>query len=108
LRVLTIAPELEQKIIESKYETPSGVVCALDPPTQAAWIKAVSKAAAAIKSRGFLPVILCSEQARFLVRNSTDRELPDLAVISVPEITTDIIPEAVGVIRLEDTKAGAQ
>ena len=101
LGVLTIAPELEQKIIESKYETPSGVVCALDPPTQSAWIKAVSKAAAAVKNRGFLPVILCSEQARFLVRNSTDRELPDLAVISVPEITPDIIPEAVGVIRLE-------
>lgn len=101
LRVLTIAPELEQKIIESKYETPSGIVCAMDPPTQAAWIKAVSKAAAAVKNRGYLPVILCSEQARFLVRNSTDRELPDLAVISVPEITADIIPEAVGVIRLE-------
>jgi flagellar biosynthesis protein FlhA len=107
LRVLTIAPELEQKIIESKYETPSGVICALDPPTQMAWIKAVSKAAAAVKSRGFLPVILCSEQARFLVRNSTDRELPDLAVISVPEITPDIIPEAVGVIRLEASKEGS-
>jgi flagellar biosynthesis protein FlhA len=79
------------------------VVCALDPPSQAAWIKAVSKAAAAVKSRGILPVILCSEQARFLVRNSTDRELPDLAVISVPEITPDIIPEAVGVIRLESS-----
>ena len=101
LRVLTIAPELEQKIIESKYETPSGVICAMDPPTQTAWIKAVNAAAKAVKNRGFLPVILCSEQARFLVRNSTDRELPDLAVISVPEITPDIIPEAIGVIRLE-------
>ena len=99
--MLTVAPELEQKIIESKYETPSGVVCALDPPTQSAWIKAVSKAATAVKGRGVLPVILCSEQARFLIRNSTDRELPDLAVISVPEITPDIIPEAVGVIRLD-------
>ena len=101
LRVLTIAPELEQKIIESKYETPSGVICAMDPPSQSAWIKAVSKAAAAVKSRGYLPVILCSEQARFLVRNSTDRELPDMAILSVPEISPDIIPEAVGVIKLE-------
>jgi len=101
LRVLTIAPELEQKIIDSKYETPSGMICAMDPPTQQAWIKAVSKAALAVKNRGLLPVILCSEQARFLVRNSTDRELPELAVLSVPEITQDILPEAVGVIRLE-------
>ncbi|MCL2138187.1 MAG: flagellar biosynthesis protein FlhA [Treponema sp.] len=102
LRVLTLSPELEQKIIECKYETPSGVVCALDPPTQTAWIRAVSKAVAAVKTKGYLPVILCSEQARYLVRNSTDREMPDLAVISVPEIAADIIPEALGVIRLDE------
>jgi flagellar biosynthesis protein FlhA len=77
------------------------VVCALDPPTYGAWIKAVSKAATAVKSRGYLPVILCSAEARFLVRKSTDREFPDLAVISVHEITPDIFPDAVGVIRLE-------
>ena len=102
LRVLTIAPELEQKIIDSKYETPSGIVCAMDPPSQQAWIKAVSRAVAAVKGKGWMPVILCSEQARFLVRNSTDRELPELAVVSVPEIAADVIPEAVGVIRLEN------
>jgi len=101
LRVLTIAPELEQKIIDGKYETQSALLCAMDPPSQQAWIKAVSKAVIAVKNRGMLPVILCSEQARPLVRNSTDRELPELAVISVPEITQDVLPEAVGIIRLE-------
>ena len=99
LRVLTIDPVLEQKIIESKYETHSGIVSALDPPTQKMWIKAVSKAAVAVREKGWLPIILCSEQARFLVKNSTDREMPDLVVLSVPEIVPDIIPEAVGVIR---------
>ncbi|MCL2276928.1 MAG: flagellar biosynthesis protein FlhA [Treponema sp.] len=101
LRVLTIDPSLEQRIIDAKYETASGLVCALDPPTQKAWIKAVSKAVAAVKDKGWMPVILCSEQARFLVKNSTDRELPDLAVLSVPEIVADIKPEAAGIIRLE-------
>jgi flagellar biosynthesis protein FlhA len=101
LRILTIDPALEQKIIDSKYETPSGIVSAMDPPSHHAWFKAVSKAAAAVKGKGWMPVILCSEQARFLVKNSTDRELPDLVVLSVPEIAQDIIPEAVGVIRLE-------
>jgi len=102
LRVLTIDPALEQKIIDSKYESPSGIVSALDPPTHRLWIKAVSKAVAAVKEKGWMPVILCSEQARFLVKNSTDRELPDLAVLSVPEIVPEIIPEAVGVIRNEE------
>jgi flagellar biosynthesis protein FlhA len=57
----------------------------------------------AVKEKGWMPVVLCSEQARFLVKNSTDRELPDLAVISVPEITQNVIPEAIGMIRIEDT-----
>jgi flagellar biosynthesis protein FlhA len=104
LRVLTIDPALEQRIIDGKYETQSGIVCALDPPTQKAWIKAVVKAVTAVKEKGWMPVILCSEQARYLVKNSTDRELPDLAVISVPEIVPEIIPEAVGIIRLEDAE----
>jgi len=105
LRVLTIDPALEQRIIDAKYETASGLVCALDPPTQKAWISAVAKAVKAVKDKGWMPVILCSEQARFLVKNSTDRELPDLAVLSVPEIVTGIIPEAVGMIRIEDNMA---
>jgi flagellar biosynthesis protein FlhA len=105
LRVLTIDPAIEQRIIDAKYETASGMVCALDPPTQKAWIKSVSKAVAAVKEKGWMPVILCSEQARFLVKNSTDRELPDLAVLSVPEIVQGIIPEAVGMIRIDDTTA---
>jgi flagellar biosynthesis protein FlhA len=102
LRVLTIDPVLEQKLIDSKYETASGIICALDPPSQKAWIKAVVKAVTAVREKGWLPVVLCSEQARFLVKNSTDRELPDLAVISVPEIVPDVIPEAVGIIKIEN------
>jgi flagellar biosynthesis protein FlhA len=108
LRVLTIEPQLEQKLIDSKYETPSGIICALDPPSQKAWIRAVTKAVTAVKEKGWMPVVLCSEQARYLVKNSTDREMPDLAVISVPEIVPDIIPEAVGMIRIEDTTSTEQ
>jgi flagellar biosynthesis protein FlhA len=104
LRVLTVDPGLEQKLIDSRHETPSGVVCAMEPPIQKAWIRAVVKAVTAVKEKGWMPVILCSEQARYLVKNSTDRELPDLAVISVPEIVPDIIPEAVGIIKIEEVE----
>jgi flagellar biosynthesis protein FlhA len=107
LRVLTLDPGLEQKLIDSKYETPSGIVSALDPPTHKMWIRAVSRAAVAVKEKGWMPVILCSEQARFLIKNSTDRELPDLAVLSVPEIVPDIIPEAVGVIKPDTEEKAA-
>jgi flagellar biosynthesis protein FlhA len=103
LRVLTIEPALEQKIIDSKVETASGIISALDPPTQNAWIKALTRAAAAVHEQGWRPVILCSEAARFLVKSSTVRELPELVVLSVPEVNevTDVTVEAVGEIKPE-------
>ncbi|MDR2363678.1 MAG: flagellar biosynthesis protein FlhA [Spirochaetaceae bacterium] len=102
LRVLTIDQSLEKKIIESQVQTSSGVMSALDPALHRAWIKAVTRSIAAVEERGWLPVLLCSEAARFLVKSSLDRELPTLAVLSVPEIASDITVEAVGIIQIED------
>jgi flagellar biosynthesis protein FlhA len=101
LHVLTIDQSLEEKIINSRYETTSGVVSALDPPTHGSWIRALSKSVTLVKEKGWMPVILCSEAARYLVKNSTEREIPDLVVLSVPEIVSDFTVESVGVIRLE-------
>ena len=101
LRVLTLDPTLEQKLIDSKHES-SGIISALDPPAHKMWIKAVSEAAAKVKEKSGIPVILCSEQARFLVKNSTERELPELVVLSIPEIAGGFTVEAVGTIRINE------
>jgi flagellar biosynthesis protein FlhA len=101
LRVLTIDPALEQKIVESKVETSSGVLSALEPSAHRAWIKALTRSIGAVQERGYLPVVVCSEQARFLVKSSTERDIPELAVLSVPEIASDITLESLGTIRLE-------
>jgi flagellar biosynthesis protein FlhA len=105
LRALTINPGLEQKILDSAVETASGVVSAMDPPARAAWIKALSRSVAAVQDQGWLPVVLCSEAARHLVKSSTERELPDLVVLSVPEVAPDITVEAVGEITVESEAA---
>ena len=107
VRVLGIDPALEMKIIDSRAETPTGIISALDPMLQKAWIKAVCKAVSAVKQKGWMPVILCSERARFLVKNSTDRELPDLAVISDQEISQEFIFEAVGIIKIDNAADAA-
>jgi flagellar biosynthesis protein FlhA len=101
LRVLTIEQSLEQKIIDSRVETSSGVVAALEPALQRAWIKALSRSVAAMQEQGLIPIVLCSEAGRPLVKSSTEREIPDLVVLSVPEIVADITVEAVGEIRIE-------
>ena len=102
LRVLTIEPGLEQEIIDSRVETSSGVVSALPPDRQRAWIHALSQAVSAVQEQGYLPVVLCSEAARPLVKGSTERELRDLAVLSIPEIVPDIRVESLGEIRLDE------
>ncbi len=46
-------------------------------------------------------MVLCSEAARPLVKSSTMREIPHLAVISSLEVAPDIAVEALGEIKLE-------
>lgn len=101
LRVLTIDPELERTIIESRDERVGGAVAALDPDLHRKWINAVTNAFRSVQNQGFFPLVLCSEAARPLVKNSTDKTIPDLAVLSVPEIVSGIQVESLGEIRLE-------
>jgi flagellar biosynthesis protein FlhA len=101
LHALTLDPALEQKIIDSRVDGPGGQIAALEPALQRAWIRALVKSVQAAQQQGFFPLVLCSEAARALVRSSAEREVPDLVVLSVPEIANDVRVEAIGQIRLE-------
>jgi flagellar biosynthesis protein FlhA len=102
LHVLTLDPALEQEIVESKTPDSSGdAFAALKPDVHNAWIRALRHAVSAVQGQGYFPVILCSEQARHLVKTAMERELPEVAVFSVPEIKRDFSVESIGVIRLE-------
>jgi flagellar biosynthesis protein FlhA len=96
LRVLTVDPSLEQQIIDSRVETAQGPVPSLDPATHRRWINAVTNAVQRVQQGGHMPVILCSEAARRLVKGSIERDLPDVAVMSVPEVVQDIHIEGIG------------
>ena len=47
-----------------------------------------------------MPVILCPEEARILVKVGTEREMPNLVVLSVPEIVNDIKLDNLGEIKV--------
>ena len=102
LHVLTIEPSLSQKITESRIDTITGPVAALEPAEQRSWIRALVQAVTVVQKNGFLPIVLAPEaSARVLVKNSTNREIPDLVVLSIPEIAKDIEVEVLGEISLE-------
>jgi len=102
LRVLTIDPGLEQRIIDSRMETASGVIAALEPDMQRKWINTLTNVVKTVQEQGHFPIVLCSEAARPLVKSSAKREIPDLVVLSVPEISSDMKVEALGEITLEE------
>ncbi|MDR0719804.1 MAG: flagellar biosynthesis protein FlhA [Treponema sp.] len=100
LHVLMLDPSLEQKILESKVIDSSGdEMAALEPRLQKAWIASVRRSVQAVHKQGYMPVLLCSEAARALVKTALDRELPEVAVLSAPEIGNDFTVESLGVIR---------
>ncbi len=102
LRVLTLEPSLEQTIIDSRVETASGAVAALEPEMQRKWINTLVNAVKSVQNQGFMPILLTSEAARQLVKTSAKREIPDIVVLSFPELTSDVKVEALGEIRLEE------
>jgi len=79
-----------------------GAIAALEPGVQRKWIRALTQAVQAVQKQGYFPVLLCSEAARALVKSSSEREIPDLVVMSVPEIASDIQVESIGEIRIEE------
>ena len=101
LRVLTVEPSLEQQIIDSRVETAQGPVASLDPATHRSWVNGVTNAVHQVQQMGYVPVLLCSEAARRLVKDSIERDLPDVAVLSVPEVVQDIRTEGIGEVVLE-------
>jgi len=100
ISVLTINPRIEKEIIDSRTETMGGDIAALSPDFHKKWINAVANTVKAAREKDSWPVILCSESARPLVRSSTAREMPDLVVLSVPEIAEGIKINSLGEIRL--------
>jgi len=100
LKVLTIDPSVEQNIIDSRMETSTGLIAALDPDFQRVWINSVANNVRTIQEMGHYPVILTSEASRPLVKSSIQRSMPDLPVLSVPEVVNDISIESLGVITV--------
>ncbi len=104
LHVLTLDPELEKNIIDSRVETPSGMRAALEPEYHRKWINALTNKVKEVQEQGYLPIILTSEAARPLVKSSTSREIPHLVVLSAQEMVTDINIETLGTITLEENR----
>ncbi|GMO56620.1 MAG: flagellar biosynthesis protein FlhA [Termitinemataceae bacterium] len=100
LHILTIEQSLEEKIASCVVETGNARLAALPPDLNSAFLKAVNRAVVIAREAGNQAVIVCSEQARSLVKQLTVREIPELAVLSIPEIVQDVNVIQIGEIKV--------
>lgn len=98
LSVVTVHPRLEQTLIEAVQQTPQGGLPVLEPRKIQRLLERVREAMERMAHQGMLPVILCSPGARLPLRRLTERQFPQLAVLSLNEIAPDVEVEAVGTV----------
>jgi len=101
LHVMKVDNEIIQKLIEGRVDLVTGPVVSITPDAQRAWIYSLQKSFMAFHQNGYMPVLLVQQEARILVKVSTEKEFPSLAVLSYPEIPTDVQVETLGVVTIE-------
>ena len=89
LHVITLSPELEQIIADSKT---------LDIEFEKKLSDAALKLAGEVRTKGFKPVLLCMEQSRPAVK----RAVPQLCVMSVLELAEGVQNEFHGQVEIQD------
>lgn len=99
IHALLLSSELTEKLISSAVETINGPMVGWDQTSQRAWIKSLTDSFIALQKGGYIPLILTTEEARVLVKNSTEREFPNLVVLAASEISSDVKVEALGEIK---------
>ncbi|MBR1911462.1 MAG: FHIPEP family type III secretion protein [Treponema sp.] len=100
LHVLRLSQSLSEKILEHRGEIPGQKpFVGFDPVDGRKYIEVMSASIAAVRDRNYLPIVLCVDEVRQLVKSSTEREIPGLVVISISEVMaagSDIKVETIG------------
>ncbi|MBN1593858.1 MAG: flagellar biosynthesis protein FlhA [Candidatus Coatesbacteria bacterium] len=100
LRVMALAPEIEQIINDSVQSSDHASFLALDPVVAEKLIARIRETADRLAG-GDVPVILCSANVRRHLRHLIERFIPNVVVLSHNEIPTDINIVSLGIITLK-------
>jgi flagellar biosynthesis protein FlhA len=100
IHVITLAPELENKILASIRQTEHGSYVALDADEIQSVFGSVRNAVERVQSLGIAPVVLCSPVVRFHFKRMVEGLAPDLVVLSYNELLQNIDIQADGMVSL--------
>ncbi len=100
LRVITLDHQVEDQISESITRHEQGTYLAMDPGAAQKVISRIGKAMEKVASMNIEPVLLCSPGIRMVLRQMTERFLPDLVVLSHSEVSPNVKIQSVESVRI--------
>jgi AAA+ superfamily predicted ATPase len=98
LHAVTLDEDLEKMILSAKSDTVDTIECKLEDEKRDKILDAIKKIF--IPSGNVRPVILCSQNTRYLMRDCISRAYPNIPVLSVNEIPNDVTIEPYGKLTL--------
>ncbi|ABL80264.1 MULTISPECIES: flagellar biosynthesis protein FlhA [unclassified Nocardioides] len=86
LHVITLEPQLEQRVLESLRPSEFGYAIALDPESSQALLTNLAQLVTTVENRNLRPVLVCAPQLRAAVHRLVHPIVPRLAVLSYQEL----------------------
>jgi len=96
--VLTLDPELEQRILGSVQQTEQGPYLALDPALTQSIFDNLSEQMQKLTGMGIQPIILTSPMVRMYFKRMVEQFAPDLIVLSYNEVEPSAEIQSVGMV----------
>jgi flagellar biosynthesis protein FlhA len=98
LPVLTLEPRLEQQILDSIQPSDFGNYMTLDPRILQEIMQTLSREMEKMLLKGNTPVLVCAPVVRINLKRVTERQLPQLIVLSYNELVHGVQVQAVGMV----------
>lgn len=102
LRAATLSRELESRLADAGSDGDLRPADSLGAEATRSVVRAVAAAVGDLIEAGLPPVVLCSPEARPVLKDLTRADLPRLVVLSQKEIPKDTAVEPVGVVMEEE------
>ncbi|HYF80284.1 MAG TPA: FHIPEP family type III secretion protein, partial [Symbiobacteriaceae bacterium] len=99
VRVITVHPDLENRIAQAIDHQPGGTYLNLEPETIHRMLGSLMRLAGDMAALGSAPLVLTSPAIRPYFKRLTERSLPKLIVLSYNEMDPNLEVEAVGMVN---------
>ena len=101
LPVITLDPQIEQQILDSIHPSDYGTYLALDPKMLQVLVQNLTREVEKVMLKGITPVIVCAPLVRINLKRVTERQLPQLLVLSYNELVQGVQVQAVGMVGMD-------